>query len=96
MGQQYETQVYRRVQQLHEAIAFCLDSGFSFQETKEMMERELFSECLRRYRNNHCKMAEGVGMHRNTLSRHLKQLGISRPYSPKKTREVNHVSAFGN
>ena len=61
---------------LQDAIDVCLDNGMSMNETKTRFEKILIGSCLARAGNNQVVLAESVGIHRNTLSRRMKRLGV--------------------
>ena len=51
-------------------------SGMSYNDAVREFKKRFILEVLSRHRGNQCKAAEELGMHRNTLSRTLAELGM--------------------
>ncbi len=51
-------------------------AGISYTDAVREFKRHFIFEVLARHRGNQCKAAEELGMHRNTLSRTLTELGM--------------------
>ena len=51
-------------------------AGLSYTDAVREFKRRFILEVLARHRGNQCKAAEELGMHRNTLSRTLTELGL--------------------
>ena len=51
-------------------------SGVSYEEAVREFKRQYLREVLLKHRGNQCKAAEELGMHRNTLSRTMTELGL--------------------
>ena len=51
-------------------------AGISYADAVREFKRQYILEVLARHRGNQCKAAEELGMHRNTLSRTLAELGL--------------------
>lgn len=50
--------------------------GISYTDAVREFKKRYIFEVLSRHRGNQCKAAEELGMHRNTLSRTLAELGM--------------------
>ncbi|MBW4028234.1 MAG: hypothetical protein HIU93_12665 [Acidobacteria bacterium] len=73
------------------------DAGISYDEAVRHFKRRYLLEVLTRHKGNQCKAAEELGMHRNTLSRTLSELemtkaqirmGVRRPPSSERPRTL--------
>ena len=51
-------------------------TGISYEDAVREFKRQYLREVLVAHRGNQCKAAEELGMHRNTLSRTLSELGL--------------------
>ena len=51
-------------------------AGVEYAEAVREFKKRYILEVLSRHRGNQCKAAEELGMHRNTLSRTLTELGM--------------------
>lgn len=52
-------------------------SGIRYEDAVREFKRQYLREVLIAHRGNQCKAAEELGMHRNTLSRAMAELGLS-------------------
>ncbi len=52
-------------------------SGIRYEDAVREFKRQYLREVLMAHRGNQCKAAEELGMHRNTLSRTMAELGLS-------------------
>ena len=52
-------------------------SGIRYEDAVREFKRSYLREVLVAHRGNQCKAAEELGMHRNTLSRAMAELGLS-------------------
>ena len=52
-------------------------SGVRYEDAVREFRRQFLREVLVAHRGNQCKAAEELGMHRNTLSRAMAELGLS-------------------
>jgi len=52
-------------------------SGIRYDDAVREFKRQYLREVLVRHRGNQCKAAEELGMHRNTLSRTMAELGLN-------------------
>lgn len=52
-------------------------SGVRYEEAVREFKKQYLREVLVTHRGNQCKAAEELGMHRNTLSRSMAELGLS-------------------
>ena len=52
-------------------------SGIRYEEAVREFKKQYLREVLIAHRGNQCKAAEELGMHRNTLSRTMAELGLS-------------------
>jgi DNA-binding NtrC family response regulator len=51
-------------------------SGISYEDAVHEFKRQYLREVLVAHRGNQCKAAEELGIHRNTLSRTMAELGL--------------------
>jgi DNA-binding NtrC family response regulator len=51
-------------------------SGIRYEEAVREFKKQYLREVLVAHRGNQCKAAEELGMHRNTLSRSMAELGL--------------------
>ena len=51
-------------------------SGITYEEAVREFKKQYLREVLVAHRGNKCKAAEELGMHRNTLSRTMAELGL--------------------
>jgi Fis family transcriptional regulator len=51
-------------------------SGIRYEDAVRDFKRQFLREVLVNHRGNQCKAAEELGMHRNTLSRTMAELGL--------------------
>lgn len=51
-------------------------SGIRYEEAVREFKKQYLREVLIAHRGNQCKAAEELGMHRNTLSRAMAELGL--------------------
>lgn len=51
-------------------------SGIPYEEAVREFKRQYLREVLVKHRGNQCKAADELGMHRNTLSRAMSELGL--------------------
>lgn len=51
-------------------------SGITYEEAVREFRKSFLIEVLSQHRGNQCKAAKELGMHRNTLSRAITELGI--------------------
>ena len=52
-------------------------SGILYEEAVREFKKQYLREVLLAHRGNQCKAAEEMGIHRNTLSRTMAELGLS-------------------
>jgi Fis family transcriptional regulator, factor for inversion stimulation protein len=52
-------------------------SGIPYEEAVREFKKQYLREVLVAHRGNQCKAAEELGMHRNTLSRAMSELGLN-------------------
>lgn len=63
--------------ELDSLITQMHSSGVSYEEAVREFKKQYLREVLIANRGNQCKAAEELGMHRNTLSRAMADLGLS-------------------
>lgn len=61
---------------LDNLVLQMLDAGVAYNDAVREFKKRYILEVLARHRGNQCKAAEELGMHRNTLSRTLAELGM--------------------
>jgi len=59
-----------------EAVQICRREGLSFDDTVDLARHHGIELALRQNRENQCKAAAELHMHRNTLGRLMQQLGV--------------------
>lgn len=62
--------------ELDSLVAQMHSSGICYEEAVREFKRQYLREVLVAHRGNQCKAAEELGMHRNTLSRAMAELGL--------------------
>jgi DNA-binding NtrC family response regulator len=62
--------------QLEVLISQMYDSGILYAEAVREFKKTFIAHVLEQNRGNQCKAARQLGMHRNTLSRTLDELGL--------------------
>ena len=72
--EQQEVDVRRELDNL---VAQMHSSGIRYNEAVRDFKRQYLREVLVACRGNQCKAAEELGMHRNTLSRAMAELGLN-------------------
>jgi Fis family transcriptional regulator, factor for inversion stimulation protein len=68
--------VYVR-RELDSLVTQMHSSGIRYEEAVRDFKRQYLREVLMAHRGNQCKAAEELGMHRNTLSRTMAELGLN-------------------
>ena len=63
--------------ELDSLVTHMHSSGIRYEEAVREFKRQYLREVLMSHRGNQCKAAEELGMHRNTLSRAMAELGLS-------------------
>ena len=63
--------------QLDSLVTQMHSSGIRYEDAVREFRRTYLREVLRANGGNQCKAAEELGMHRNTLSRAMAELGLS-------------------
>lgn len=69
VGQNVKRELDSLVTQMH-------SSGIPYEEAVREFKKQYLREVLVAHRGNQCKAAEELGMHRNTLSRAMAELGL--------------------
>jgi len=62
--------------ELDNLVTQMYSTGVPFEEAVRQFQRQFLLEVLHSHRGNQCKAAEELGMHRNTLSRKMAELGL--------------------
>jgi len=62
--------------QLEVLVSQMYDSGILYSEAVREFKKTFIAHVLEQHRGNQCKAAKQLGMHRNTLSRTLDELGL--------------------
>lgn len=63
--------------ELESLVTQLHSSGVRYDDAVREFKRQYLREVLVAHRGNQCKAAEELGMHRNTLSRAMAELGLS-------------------
>ena len=61
---------------LHRFVRKMIEHQFTIDETRDMVEKVYIEKVLEQYGHNVSEAARQMQMHRNTLSRKIKSLGI--------------------
>jgi Fis family transcriptional regulator, factor for inversion stimulation protein len=75
LNHRFEQEVNVR-RELDSLVAQMHSSGLRYEEAVREFKRQYLREVLVAHRGNQCKAAEELGMHRNTLSRAMAELGL--------------------
>lgn len=62
--------------ELESLVTQMHSSGLRYEEAVGEFKKQYIREVLVAHRGNQCKAAEELGMHRNTLSRAMSELGL--------------------
>lgn len=68
--------------QLESLVAEMIERGILFTDAVSEFEKKFIKNVLERNHNNHSKSAVALGIHRNTLSRKVDDLGLN--HRPKR------------
>ncbi len=63
--------------ELESLVTQMHSSGIPYEEAVREFKKQYLREVLVAHRGNQCKAAEELGMHRNTLSRAMAELGLN-------------------
>jgi len=63
--------------ELESLVTQMHSSGIRYEDAVRDFKRQFLREVLLSHRGNQCKAAEELGMHRNTLSRTMAELGLN-------------------
>jgi Fis family transcriptional regulator len=67
---------------LEQLVEEMVDRGIDFVDAQREFEKRFITQVIQKHGGNLCKAADKLGVHRNTLSRKLKELKIkARPSS---------------
>ena len=61
---------------LREAVEECVKRDLPADHILAEVERDILAILFRRNKGNQCKTADDLGVHRNTLSRRIRELGL--------------------
>jgi DNA-binding NtrC family response regulator len=73
----YEEQEVNVRRELDSLVTQMHSSGIGYEDAVREFKRQYLREVLVAHRGNQCKAAEELGMHRNTLSRAMADLGLN-------------------
>lgn len=80
-----ETSHQEQLKQFEQSIALYYSSGILYQEFQRECNKRFIMHVLRACNGNQCRAARELGMHRNTLSRTIAELGLARDdWDPKR------------
>lgn len=68
-----QTNIYDSIQY---TVSKCQMLGMTLRETKDLLTKEWLAQTLKAAGNNRCVAAECIGVHRNTVHREIKRLGV--------------------
>lgn len=71
-------------EQLDALIGQIVEHGISFEDARNEFEKRFIKRVLEKYKGNRCRTAETLGIHRNTLSRKMEELGLN--HNPRRRR----------
>ena len=66
---------------LEELVDLMISKGINYAEARREFDRVFLSRALEGSKGNVCKASERIGMHRNTLSRKIEELRLTRKKS---------------
>ena len=61
---------------LEQLVGEMVDRGIDFVDAQREFEKRFIARVIQKHNGNLCKAADKLGVHRNTLSRKLKELKI--------------------
>ena len=61
---------------LDQLVGQMVDRGIDFEDAQREFEKRFIERVIQKHDGNLCKAADRLGVHRNTLSRKLKELKI--------------------
>ena len=67
----------RAQEELGNAVCACLDEGATYKEASKAFLREWLLQAIKRNRNNQCALAISEGVHRNTIARLARKVGVT-------------------
>jgi DNA-binding NtrC family response regulator len=70
--------------QLEALVNQMIDHGILFGDAVSEFEKRFIKQMLEKNNGNHCKTAHALGIHRNTLSRKVRDLGLD--HRPRRRR----------
>lgn len=73
-------------EQLETLITQMVDHGIAYEDAVEEFEKRFIKRILDKNRGNQSKAAQALGIHRNTLSRKIEDLGLD--HRPKRRRHA--------
>lgn len=71
-------------EQLDSLISQMVEHGISFEDAVSEFEKRFIRKVLEKSNNNQSKAANALGIHRNTLSRKIDELGLD--HRPKRRK----------
>jgi DNA-binding NtrC family response regulator len=71
--------------QLESLVNQMVERGISYEEAISEFEKRFIGNLLVRNKGNRSKAAQALGIHRNTLSRKIEELGLD--HRPKRRRK---------
>ncbi|MHB8654393.1 MAG: helix-turn-helix domain-containing protein [Terriglobia bacterium] len=71
-------------EQLDSLINQMVEHGISFEDAVDEFEKRFIRKVLEKSNNNQSKAANALGIHRNTLSRKIDELGLD--HRPKRRK----------
>jgi len=71
-------------EQLDSLINQMVEHGISFEDAVDEFEKRFIRKVLEKSNNNQSKAAQSLGIHRNTLSRKIDELGLD--HRPKRRK----------
>lgn len=73
---------------MRDIVRTCLDDGMKLSEAKQIFTRVWMEECLVKSGNNQIVVASRENMHRNTVARLLKKVGVV-PGKVKQAKKIH-------
>ena len=77
------------------AASLILASGMNLDDSEKAVRKEVICLALTQNRGNKCKTARMLGVHRNTLARHIEGLNINPQCQHWKNQHDNQQSRAG-
>ncbi len=72
--------------QLESLVSLMIEHGVVYEDAVGEFEKRFIKRVLEKTNGNQSKAAQALGIHRNTLSRKINELGLGPDHRPKRRR----------